>query len=590
MLLNFLNKRYITVFACFFLLLNFPLAGQIFPDGQKEEQKAEEPKYPTDSLGRNTPRGTVEGFISAVASQDYAKASRYLNLSQIKNTGKTGEEMARILQRLLDKGNLMTFTLINNEVAGKTDDELAEGRDRVGSVTDDKETVEIYVERTKGPKGSPIWLFSSGTLERISQINAEEALFIERIMPKALEKNSLGGVPIGQWLAALIMLVLAYLAAWVIIFVLRLVIRKLWRNASVDPPAGVIKALALPVMLYLAVWLFVFISQQAGLSIILRQKLSWLTMIVGLVAVLILLWRLTEFIGDFSKKRMILRGNASGVSIVVFLQRAGKAAVVIIGIIAILGILGIDVTAGLAALGIGGIALALGAQKTIENLVGSVTLLADRPIRVGDFCKVGDITGTIESIGMRSTRIRTNARTIVTIPNGEFSSAKIENFAHRDRFFFGPALNLRYETTPDQLRYLLVELRSILYSHPMVSPDPARVRFVRLGSFSLDIEIFAYINAVDFAEFLEVQEDLLLRIMDVVEQSGSGFAFPSQTLYMARDTGVSEEKTEAARQTVKEWKEKNDLQLPKFAPEKIEKLKDSITYPEQGSVKIEEKE
>lgn len=195
--------------------------------------------------------------------------------------------------------------------------------------------------------------------------------------------------------------------------------------------------------------------------------------------------------------------------------------------------------------------------------MGSVTLVADQPVRVGDFCKVGDTVGTVEQIGMRSTRIRTNDRTIVTIPNGEFSSLKIENYAHRDRFWFHPILTLRYETTPDQIRFLLVQLRSVLISHPKVDPDPARVRFIELGAHSLNIEIFAYIHASDYSGFLEIKEDLFLRMMDVVEASGTGFAFPSQTLYVARDKGISGEKALEAEEKVRKWCEAEGSVEPK---------------------------
>jgi MscS family membrane protein len=251
----------------------------------------------------------------------------------------------------------------------------------------------------------------------------------------------------------------------------------------------------------------------------------------------------------------------------------------------VLSTFGFNVSTWLAALGIGGIALALGTQKTVENFVGSVTLIADHPVHVGDFCKAGDVVGTIEQIGMRTTRIRTGDRTVISIPNGEFSSMKIENFAPRDKFLFDPVLGLRYETTPDQIRYLLVTLRSMLYAHPKVNPDPARVRFAGFGPDALRLEFWVYINTTSNDEFLEVQEDLLLRIMDIVNASGTGLAFPSQTLYLAKDDGVSTEKTANAEAQVKQWREAGEIQLPKFTEEKIAALRGTIPYPPEGAPK-----
>jgi MscS family membrane protein len=272
------------------------------------------------------------------------------------------------------------------------------------------------------------------------------------------------------------------------------------------------------------------------------------------------------------------------------LRRTFKVAIIVFGGIAILGAIGIDVTTGLAALGIGGIALALGAQKTVENFVGSVTLIVDQPIRIGDFCKINDVKGNVEQIGMRSTKIRTAERTVVTIPNGLLSATNIENYAFRDKFLFNPILDLRCETTPDQIRFLLVEIRSVLYAHPMVNSEDARVRFIGFGASSLRMEISCYISVVNYETSLEIREDLLLRIMDIVTESGSGFAFPSQTLYFAQDEGVSEEKAKMASEKVKNWKEREELQVPRFHPDKIEAIEGSIVYPPEGSAINKEKE
>ena len=560
--------------------------AQLLPtDTTKDTTEVEVPQWPEDPLDRRTPRGTASGFIKAVADQNYQKAAQYLNIGPDLQNSEEGAELARILQRLLDQnGNIFPYPRISDETGGEPEDELRPSHDRIGSITVQDETFNVIVEETKGPEGGPIWLFSMETIQKVSAVNGEITIpLIDRLLPDFLQENKWSGVPIGQWLSMLVLAILAYLLAWAITSFSLLLIPRLWNKAGTEPTAGIIKAFALPIRLYLAVWLFMAFSQEVGISIIVRQRFSGITIIIGLAAFLLLLWRLTDFITGLSEKRLTLRGHLSGVSAVLFLRRAAKIAIIVFGVIAILGAFGVDVTTGLAALGIGGIALALGAQKTVENFVGSVTLIADQPIRVGDFCKAGDTVGTVESIGMRSTRIRTLDRTIVTIPNGEFSSIKIENYAHRDRFRFSPVLNFRYETTPDQMRFLLVELRSILYAHPMVSPDPARIRFIELGATSLNVEIFSFILAKSFDEFLEVKEDLLLRMMDVVEASGTGFAFPSQTLYLARDKGISEEKARNAEEKVREWREKGEMQIPGFDTEHINELKNSITYPPEGS-------
>jgi len=169
------------------------------------------------------------------------------------------------------------------------------------------------------------------------------------------------------------------------------------------------------------------------------------------------------------------------------------------------------------------------------------------------------------------------------VPNAEFSTLQLENFAPRDRFWYHPRIGVRYETTPDQIRYVLVELRRMLYAHPAVDPDPARVRFVGFGSSSLDIDLFVYVNAADYPGFLEVAEDLNLRMMDIVERAGTGFAFPSQTLYVGRDGGLDEKAARAAEADVSRWREEENLCLPNFPPAEIEALRGTLDYPNQGS-------
>ncbi|RAU83452.1 mechanosensitive ion channel family protein [Pontibacter arcticus] len=502
------------------------------------------PVWPEDSLGRRTPRGTVQGFISAVADQNYNRAAHYLNMDTTLVSVRNGPVLAKSLQELMDRsGKLMPFSWMNNTYNGFAEDNLGPNLDRVGAISINAEEIDLMVERTEGPEGGPIWLFSSQTVQRIP-LPVEENIkstLVEKVSPEALEDNKWGGVPIGHWLSIVLLIIVAYLLAKGITALILLLIPKVWAKARQETTAGIIRAFALPVQLYLAIWLFVFASRYVGISIIVRMRLSEITVIVGLIAMLLLVWQLLDFLSRFFERRLALRGNQAGVSAVLFLRRGIKVALLVLGIILALDTFGFDVTAGLAALGIGGIALALGAQKTVENFVGSVTLIADQPIRVGDFCKVGSVSGTVEQIGMRSTRIRTADRTIVTIPNGEFSSQQIENFAPRDQFLLSSILRLRYSTTPDQIRYLLKEIRAALLAHEKIDSKQVRVRFTEFGQDSLNLEIYTYINAKDYNNYLEIKEELFLQIMDIIQASGTSISLPSQMLYLAKENDQSDD-------------------------------------------------
>lgn len=252
--------------------------------------------------------------------------------------------------------------------------------------------------------------------------------------------------------------------------------------------------------------------------------------------------------------------------------------------------LGADLIPLLAGLGVGGLAVALAAQSTVANYIGGLILFANKPVRVGDFCRYGEDPsagwlriGTVEEIGLIATRLRGIDRTITTIPNAEFANMHIVNLTARDRRLFRTTLQLRYETTPEQMRYVLAKLRELLLGHPKVLPERVRVRLISYGAYSKDVEVFTYLDCQDQDNFLAIQEDILLRMDDIINQAGTGFAFPSQTAYLARDTGLDAERGGEAEAEVKNWRTTNKLPFPEFEAEERERLEDILDYPPKGS-------
>jgi MscS family membrane protein len=228
--------------------------------------------------------------------------------------------------------------------------------------------------------------------------------------------------------------------------------------------------------------------------------------------------------------RMRLQGKhrAFSYSVLPLSGRVAKLVVLAPIVAAVLSAWGYDTTALLAGLGIGGVAVALASQKTIENLFGSVAVITDRPVSVGDFCKFGNSMGTVEDIGLRSTRIRTLDRTLVTVPNGSFSTMTLENFNRRDKMLFHVTLNLNRNTTPGQVRTLLESIAKLLRDNSKVETGVMPARFVGIGTYSLDIEIFIYVLTLDGDEFMKIQQNLFLSIMDAVEAAGTALAVPTQ--------------------------------------------------------------
>ena len=241
-------------------------------------------------------------------------------------------------------------------------------------------------------------------------------------------------------------------------------------------------------------------------------------------------------------------------------------------------------------LGVGGLAIALAAQSTIENFIGSLTLFADRPARVGDFCRYGkdpasgwQRIGTVESIGIRSTRIRGIDDTVTTIPNADFCKIHLVNYTLRRRTLLLTVLGLRYETTDDQLRFALATLRGMLLAHPRVIDDQPRVRFTGFGDFSLNVEIRVNINTSDRDEFRAIREDIYLRVMKIVKDAGTGFAFPSRTVYTSSDDGLDFELQQDAEAQVRAWRAVQELPFPTFSADYCKKTRNTLDYPPAGS-------
>jgi MscS family membrane protein len=255
-------------------------------------------------------------------------------------------------------------------------------------------------------------------------------------------------------------------------------------------------------------------------------------LICGTVWLLLLL---NDFAELYLRRRIHVSHMGESIALLRLARRVADVLVVCVGAIAALAYLGVDATAAVAGLGIGGIAVALAAQKTLENVIGGFSLVFDKAVRVGDFLKLGDTLGTVDRVGLRSTRIRTLDRTILSVPNGQIATANIETFSDRDKFWFRHVIGVTYGTTPEQIRTIVSRVRELLLGQTGVELDSVRARFFRVAPSSLDIEIVSYIFARDWPAFLEVQEGLLLRIMEIVEEVGTSIAFPSQTVYLADD-------------------------------------------------------
>jgi MscS family membrane protein len=245
------------------------------------------------------------------------------------------------------------------------------------------------------------------------------------------------------------------------------------------------------------------------------------------------LWRLVDVVRAVVARSRWASAATSAKSLVPLGARVLKALVAAMAIVTFLSLLGYPVASLVAGLGLGGLVFALAAQKTVENLFGAFSIGVDQPFREGDFVKVEDFVGTVEAIGLRSTRFRTLDRTLVSIPNGRLADMRLESFAARDRLRLATVIGLVYETTGDQMRTVLAGFERVLRSQPKIWPEAVVVRFSAFSASSLDIEVMAWFQTADWGEFQAIRQEILLAFMDVVERAGTSMAFPTQTVHLA---------------------------------------------------------
>jgi len=574
--MNFFFKKFSLPLLC--LALSSALWAQSISQILPAEATKPNASGPTDPLGRQTPNGTLFGFLQAMQVGNYANAAQYLQMSPARRASQ-GDEIARQLKTVLDGAFVGSLKAISTNPEGTVQLGLPPDRERLGTLSVDDSEADVILVRVNDPNAGKVWLFSADTLARVPEFyHLVEAHQVETHVPKPLVKTQILGMSVWLWLALLVAVPVAAGLAWLLIELIVLPMLW-WRGLRKKPQLADWRKVSGPMWLVLGVLIHRILVSFLGLPLLHRHYYYLTTRVVLIVAVGWLTLRGLTRGMDRLRDRAIARGSTGTGSLVLLGQRVLKALVVIFAGLALLGALGFNLTTALAGLGIGGLAIGFGAQKTIENLFGGISLLGDEVIRVGDSCNFNGRIGTVEDISLRSTRIRTVERTELSIPNGALATMNIENLTRRDKFLFNPTLSLRPETTPDQLRYVLTEARRFLYQHPKVETASARIRLANLEQGWPSLEVFSYVLTRDGAEFTAIREDILLRLLTVVEDAGTGFAFPSQNVYLGRNTGVDKAKAEQAEEAVRHWRDQNQLPFPDFAPQEIAEIRDSLPYP-----------
>ncbi|MGZ8422425.1 MAG: mechanosensitive ion channel family protein [Nitrospira sp.] len=535
---------------------------------------------PDDEFKRGTPRSMVQGFLEAARARDFDRAANYLDLRDVPagRDSSQGAQLARQLKVVLDRVLWIDVKALSPNPAGEVDDELPAVQDRVGRIAGQARTYDVLLQRVPRGDGQNIWQFAGATVADLPRLYEEFGYGrLESVFPRWLFDVQFLRIEVWFWLALVSAFCLSFLVAMLLTSALIGLLRRI-RPQLADEAATFLIG---PLRLLIAVLLSRTVMDLLGLSLVAQAVAQAATVVVAASAWLGL--RLLDLLAQRVSRFVEIRGIAGANALLKPAMGLLKAVLVVGAGLLWLDNLGFKVTTLLAGLSISGVAVALASQKSLENFFGAIALYSTQPVKVGDFCRAGPHMGTVEEIGPWATKIRTLERSVVTILNAQFVNLHLDNLTQRDRFWYHPPVRLRYGTTPDQIRYLLVEIRSMLYAHPRVFQDPIFVRFKEFAEYSLGLEVFAYLATRDYFESLEIAEDLNLRIMDLVAASGTELAIPAYIHYAATDSAPDEQRARAAEAQVKEWQDRRTLYLPNFPKEKIAELRGSLEYPPKGS-------
>jgi MscS family membrane protein len=529
--MNGFGRRSVLTLA---LLAAPPLLAQPAPapSAAPAAEPTTEPEREPATESEASPRAALRSFLELAREGNYAEAARHLDARGALEA--RAPELAMRLKAVLDRHLWFDLASVSGEPQGARDDGLGPSLEELGRLpapTPGGAPQPVYMVRASD--GERHWVFSPGTLARVDAwYEALPDRHVREWLPEPLLRPGPGELLYWQWLGLLVLVPVAWALGRVFGFATRRLLRRIAARTSATWDDALLARLTGPLTLGWSLVLVRPLLAPLRLYAPAQARALALADAALLIAVIWAAWGAVGVLARALREGEALRTNPSLLSLLEIGERFAQVLVVAVGAVAALSTLGYPVASLLAGLGLGGLAFALAAQKTVENLFGSVSLAVDQPFRVGDFVKVEDFVGNVEAIGLRSTRIRTLDRTLVTIPNGRLADMRLESYTARDRMRLACTIGLEYGTSGAQMREVLAGLERVLREHPKIWPDAVVVRFKEFGASSLDIEVMAWFQVPDWGAFQVCRQEVLLGFMEVVEAAGTSFAFPTRTVHL----------------------------------------------------------
>jgi len=554
---------------------------ELFENEKKVEEVARSLESELSNIGElpRTPLELLLVLADAADARDYDRAAGYLDLRYLPEDmqGWSPRDLVEALRIVWAQQNMIDVTRLSDEPGGFLNDGLPPYRDLLGMVRmDNGEEVPIYLQRIPDGSGGRIWKVSNASVAEIPRLwddlgYGPVAVWLQRHLPD----YRFAGLEAWQLIAAVVFLVVAwYLSLAIAYALMRLVL--LIPNRF---PLGIEAFFRGSFRLFLFLVLFRLLMDQLALSLAARVYLN--SSGVDYIAFSVLLLGCISLLRDYNIRRLERAGNRQYVALL-------KPFTTIVKLLALTAIAlvwaeraGYNMSTIIAGLGVGSVAVALAAQKTLENVIGAITLYSARPVNPGDLCRFGDVVGTVEEIGLRSTLIRTLDRTMLAVPNSVFSSVEVENFSHRDRIRFYRHIELQMPTAP-QLRVVLGRLRELFLSHEEVLQETVSIRLEKIVAANAIIRIDAGIATTNYQRYLGVIEDLNLRMIEIVHDTGIVFSGPGQVLQVRDFHRAPDDTLADVESQLERWRREDRSPFPDFPDDAKAQLAGAIRLPSRA--------
>ncbi len=486
---------------------------------------------PYDEYNRSTPRSSLLELANAIKAKDFDRATNYLDFRNLpfstdkEPDNQVSADLVRKLSIVAKRAMTISVEDLSDDPLGHKDDGLPSYRDRITTVNTKGGPVDILMQRVPRGEGVFIWKVSNATVALIPALNDEFGYgAIGEKLSQTFPSYVIGGFEVWQIVMLAALLLIGYVIAYVVTFLLFKIIQKYKHFNKQRLQKFVVGPLRLLILVIFIRATFDMISP----SLVARALFEAKTFLI--IAVLWVLLGVVDLIINRFAERMKRNDQESAAVLLKPVATTIKLMLVVLAVVSWMDNLGFQVTALIAGLGVGGIAVALAAQKSLEDLIGSIIIYTSQPVHVGDFCKFGTTLGTVEEIGLRATQLRTLARTVVHIPNALFAAGEIENLTSRDKILYRTRLRLSYKDTPDQVEQVLTKIRELIDQCEFIDEEDSRVRFLDFGEYAQELELYVYIKTQDFSEYLEHREDINLRINRIVEAVGVDLVVPARTI------------------------------------------------------------